>query len=746
VDFRLTAQAAYRQPAGFISGLWRDHGLALVLYALLSAGLTWPVIGHFTTRVPGNGNDVHVALWIMWHVKEAVLGWQPLFDLPLLYYPAGATLLTNALGPLVGFISLPFWHWGPQAAYNGVVLISFLLTGYFMYLLARTLGMGRSAAFFAGLYLLLAPMHVAGVSGHTTKMFLGLLPLALLTLHRALDLNQGQWRAILWSMATAFVLLLALLHTGIQFIMVAFSTLFLILVDLIQVPQGKRRLLGGRILLLALSSVLIVGPLLLRTAGAALNPALDIDRSAESLGFRPDLLEFFFPPTHSILFGEITARILPRIGIMPTIETTVSLSWVALPLVAIALLRKRKQTGVWASLAGIWLVLALGPTLQVFGRETFTHYDLPVILPYAFLTELPGLNFLRTPGRLMQMGFVATGIVAAGGLGWLLERFPRRATLLLAVASLFLLAENWPRPWPQMQLRPVPPFYRQLAADDEIYGVLDLPLTADESIPRLHYAAYYQMYQMVHRKGIAGGYIPRTYHVHPTFPCLFEAERPTPDLLVDGRPAPCPFHPAYDLPGNNYRYLVLHKPREAYSDYNEGSSPGWQEAVAFEARYLSGREPLLDDQFTRVYTMPLSPDVSALPTTLALGNNWYELEQAGDRNWRWARSPASLRFSSPRHQTVVLEITPSHLYTARDGRVLDQRGQLHVTLNNRIQTVPVAIGETAQVPLALSPGLQTVTLTLEAGNFRPAAYGESDSRWLSFAVHRLNLRQVDKTQ
>ena len=78
--------------------------------------------------------------------------------------------------------------------------------------------------------------------------------------------------------------------------------------------------------------------------------------------------------------------------------------------------------------------------------------------------------------------------------------------------------------------------------------------------------------------------------------------------------------------------------------------------------------------------------------------------------------------------------------------MLDQRGQMRVTLNNHVQTVPFTIGETARVPLALSPGLQTVTLTLEAGNIRPAAYGESDSRWLSFAIQRLNLRQVDKAQ
>lgn len=68
MDLRLTAQAVFGRPAGLVSCLWREH----VLYALLSAGLTWPVIGRFTTHV-----------------------------------------------------SFPFWLWGPEVAYKGVVLISF---------------------------------------------------------------------------------------------------------------------------------------------------------------------------------------------------------------------------------------------------------------------------------------------------------------------------------------------------------------------------------------------------------------------------------------------------------------------------------------------------------------------------------------------------------------------------------------------------------------------------------------------
>jgi hypothetical protein len=154
-----------------VSQFWREHTLILLLYTLLSLAFTWPMAQSFTSQIPGTSNDAHNGLWVMWHVKEAMAGREPLFSLPLLYYPEGATLLTHVPGPLLGFFALPFWPWGPEAAHNGAVLISFIVTGYAMYLLGRTLGFKHWVAFFTGVLLLVAPMHLLGLWGHTTKIF-----------------------------------------------------------------------------------------------------------------------------------------------------------------------------------------------------------------------------------------------------------------------------------------------------------------------------------------------------------------------------------------------------------------------------------------------------------------------------------------------------------------------------------------------------------------------------------------------
>ncbi|MCI0395436.1 MAG: hypothetical protein L0332_05465 [Chloroflexi bacterium] len=740
------AQAEGRVKRGWqkvrASPLWREHGWPILLYLALSAGLTWPLLPNFTSHIPGHSYDAYNGLWVMWHTKEALLGRQPLFGLPILYYPHGATLLTHVPGPATGLLALPFWPWGPEAAHNGAVLISFVLTGYFTYLLARALGLERPVAFFAGLLLLVAPMHLAGLLGHTTKVFLGATPLVLLGLHRTLDLARPERPAAVWAVGTAVALLLTMLHDSFQFITAVMALPFFALFGLATAsPAGRLRLLR-RLLFVALASAIIVGPLLLMTVRAAYDPAITFDHNLASFTFQPDLVELILPTPRSRLLGPAIEQFLYTYNVGPGIETAVSISWVALALMAVVAVRGGTQARFWLAFTFVWVVLSLGPALSLLGRTTFTEYGLPIILPYAFLTKLPGLDFLRTPGRFMQIGFAGVAIAAAWGLAWLRQRWPQRATALTVAAVLLVLLESWPQPWPMMRLRPTPAFYQQLAGDEEVYGVLDLPITADDSIPTIMYNATYQMYQMAHGKGIAMGYISRTYASHPIFPCLYDLALETPDVLVNGEPAPCPFHALYDLPLNNYRYVVWHKPQPEYGDYKPGS-PGELAAAEFVARYFAGQEPVVEDELVVVYAVPPTVDASLLPTTLMLGENWHGREEDGNLAWRWARSPATLILNAPRRQEVVLEILTQSVYDPSPEQDGATRGRLQVEMDTGFRTVvEIEPGQLTTIPLELPAGKHTLTLGLESGNYQPSAYGVADSRWLSFAVRWLNLRTV----
>jgi hypothetical protein len=719
--------------------LWIEHILPFLVYLFLSIALTWPLIQHFTTALPGTWNDVHQSTWTIWHVKEAILGRQDLFDLSLIYFPFGATLLSSVPGPLIGLMALPFWIWGVEAAYNGAVLFGFVLTAYFMFRLARSWKMSPFSAFFAGLVLLVAPMHLAGMQGHFTKVFLGLLPLSLLCFHQAGDLTTSRRRTIFWVIATGVVLLMTALFNGLQLILIAMSLAYFALFTLIRTPKNRRKDYAIRLLVIAGTSAVLLGPLLLATVKVVTDPAIPFGRNFESFDYQPDLLEFLLPWTESRLLGSEVFQYLQGHGISPSIETAVSLPWLALGLSLIALLRVRRQAIVWGLFTFLFILLALGPSLKIFGRTSFTEYGLPVILPYSFFTALPGLDFLRTPGRMMMTGYVGLAMTAGFGLDYLLIRFSRRSRAILIVLVALLLIGQWPRMWDSMELRPVPSFYREIASEDELYGVFDLPITPVDSHPAEMYSAYYQMYQMVHNKGIATGYISRSYNEHPVFPCLIPAKMETVDILLDGEPVSCDLNTLYELAENGYRYVVFHKPSPDYELYTPGSW-GEQEARRFIDAFLADEEPLADDNLAAVYQVP---DITAIDmkNMIRLGANWYAMERSEETHWRWARSPASVDITSDLSQEACLEITPTYIYDPDSETNFGDQGQLSIESDDGLRkTVDVKTGETLRLPITLQEGDNELALSLGDGNFQPGQFGSADTRWLSFAIHQINLQ------
>ena len=46
-----------RLDRAMLRSLWREHLLALLLYALLSVAISWPTVQHFTTSITGPGDS-----------------------------------------------------------------------------------------------------------------------------------------------------------------------------------------------------------------------------------------------------------------------------------------------------------------------------------------------------------------------------------------------------------------------------------------------------------------------------------------------------------------------------------------------------------------------------------------------------------------------------------------------------------------------------------------------------------------
>ncbi|MDQ2808938.1 MAG: hypothetical protein M3Z04_18845, partial [Chloroflexota bacterium] len=115
---------------------WLPHLGALLGYAALAVLVTWPTLPNFFTRITGNLiPDRDQNLWNLWWVREALLvhHTNP-FHTDLLYYPYGVDLYLHDLALPNGLIALgPYLLFGLFAAYNTVVLASYVLTGYAAY-------------------------------------------------------------------------------------------------------------------------------------------------------------------------------------------------------------------------------------------------------------------------------------------------------------------------------------------------------------------------------------------------------------------------------------------------------------------------------------------------------------------------------------------------------------------------------------------------------------------------------------
>ena len=688
-------------------------------YAALALALSWPLAREFTTRLTGSGLDAFAHLWGLWHTAQAVIGREPFLSTSLLYYPAGISLVPPSASVVAGVLALPFWPFGPAAAFNGAIVLALTLTGYAMYRFARELDASPTAALCAGVILLSAPAHLDGLRSQPALVFVALLPLAFVALSRALNPR----RSIAWAVAFGVATLTVLLHSPSQFVQVALAVPVIVAGALI--GGADRRETLRRSAWATLAALLVAGPLMVATF--ATNPSVTSLRDADFARQQPDATQLIRPPSFSIAFGSRTLRAGGAGDIGPETGTEIAIPAVVVLLCVVALVKTPRIAGVWLTIGAMGAILALGSTLRIAGQVTTTP------LPFAWLGAPSGLAFLHPPARFMQGAFV--GFAAASALG--LTHVTRRSQhgwVLSTVAIAAVLLQVWPRPWPTVLLPPVPGLYSALARDGERYGVLDLPLRGQGNISPMVFSARYQILQMTHGKGIAGGAVERPYARHPVSPCLFAERRAAADVRVNGMPSRCEPAAIHQLATNGYRYVVWHLP-PAPIDEARPRPFSVRDAESFVSAAFGGRTPDIDDGAIRAWRLS-SPD-DALPPTpvLELTTGWYEAEP----QWRWAQSPAAIQITSAtaRQATLVLNVALLHGLGTPVG--LAREGVLIVTSGSETTSLAIRPGDAVRVPVTIARGVTTIGLSLGAGNFSPSSYGQDDRRTLSVAFESIDL-------
>lgn len=513
----------------------RIYLAVLLIYAVLAVVMTWPVATHLFTHVPGSYNwafDEYSFVWNGWWFRHSLLtlGESPLHS-SYIFYPITVDLILYTYNFFNVLISIPLQPFLPLTAIGNLTfLFSIAMSGFSAFLLAeyllRTTEHSRRApnivpyaAFFAGLvYGFSSYRMVYAAIGHNDIWSTAWIPFYTLYLLKTIR-EPGRRNALL----TGLFFALAMYCEMIFGVLLAMLTVLILL--FVIGKQGRKQAAGGlagllkRLVVAGGLATLLYLPMLvpiLREMSAGY--ALEAWGSAQQLSV--DLMGFVSPTGLNILGPDWTTDLHnTRLGTARFSDiNTVFLGWATLALAIAGAIRYRRRVAVWTTCAAVFIVLALGPVLQILKRSTFDLDGLlvNVPLPFILLHYIPVVSANRVPNRFSAVLTLALGILVAFAAYWILSWVTTRkwattqgrpygviiGCVLIAAPILF---EHWSVPLPLTDSR-FPEVYDQVAADPDDFAILQLPLGWRNSFGQLGSEdTRNQFHQTYHQKRLLAG-------------------------------------------------------------------------------------------------------------------------------------------------------------------------------------------------------------------------------------------------
>jgi len=453
--------------------------------------LTWPAVLALRTHFLADRGDGLQNVWNLWWMREALCERHvsPLHT-TLLQFPHGTTLLGHTLNPFNGLVAAPLLAVLPMPlVYNLLVVLAFVAGGVTAFLLARHVSGSRWGSLWGGFVFTFSSYHFAHAEGHLQLVSLQWLPLFLLAWLRWLEVPTVA-RAVAAAGSLVLVLLCDLYYTVFALAAAGLLATWRLARRAPAAPRAPGRA----------RSALVFGALAGVTVGAWGVALVRAARRDPFLGAHDpaasamDLLAPFVPGGHWRFAGWTRGFWAALPGNVH--ESSLYLGWGLLAALAWGAAHRdrvaRPGAAAWVVIAVVFAVLALGPTLHVWGRP------LPVPLPYRLLAwTVPPLALAGATARFFVMTTLACGVLLA--LVWpALRAGPLAGRRRPAAALALLLFETWPAPLPRTP-PDVPGWVTALAAAPGEGGLVDL---VDPPAVALYH-------QTVHGKPLAFGYVSR---------------------------------------------------------------------------------------------------------------------------------------------------------------------------------------------------------------------------------------------
>jgi hypothetical protein len=531
----------------------RIHLLIIGLYLILSLALTYPLVLHFTTHVPGSATwafDEYTFLWNMWWFKYSIFDLQtnPLYS-SFIFYPLGISLVLYTYHLHNALLSVPLQPLLSLSTINNVFLIgSLTLSGYGTFLLNEYLltkeltscsgwicnpaarppdcksgGSGgysfmdrRMAAFLGGVvYAFTASRFIYLALGHYNFASNHWIPFCALYVIKTI--REPRARNALW--AGIFLTLTLSCEMTYGIFLAIFTIVYLLFTSrkkILDIQFAKR--LG----LLIITFLLTYCPMIYFVFKEMLYGGYTLEGWGDALKLSTDLLGFFTPTKLHPLWGGDWVKEL-RAVVEGTARfsdvNTVFIGYVTLVLAIFALLRYRRTLKVWGVAALISAILSMGPLLQINGQYLFdldgllAEAKVTFPMPFALLHYLPIANANRAPNRFSVIMTLSLAVMVSYAAFWILNKIPSKFYVLRLTFCVLLLTtlsfEHLSIPLPLTDAR-IPEICYQIGAEPGHFAILQLPTGWRNSFGTLgSERTQAQYYQAAHHKPIISGNISR---------------------------------------------------------------------------------------------------------------------------------------------------------------------------------------------------------------------------------------------
>lgn len=482
----------------------RSMAFMLGVFTLLTVAMTWPFLKVLAHSVVGQFGDNLYFIWLIGWVQEALfdLHQSPLIS-NLINYPEGWRLASTDSTFLMVLMALPFsLIGGPTFGYNVAILLSFVLSGFFLGIWVDRLTGSTWTGILAGAIFAFAPFRLTHyLAGHLHILGTQWLPLYFMASYEVITRSDGRRK---WVLIAAIALGLIALTSQYYLYMTLILTVPFVAIGSLLLKQKEKSILmplqgAGLILLLATPLILLaISPYLGAAAGGFL-PERSVEDAAR---YSASISDYALPFTGHPVWGDWIGYHFDR---SLWVEATLYPGVVSVSLAIVAFLKRNdtqlgsKPTLLFASIVLIALVLSMGSTLRWLSQPV--SIDLPQFLDFLSpdgggAIALPGLlmfkylpfyDSIRVSMRYGVFVSLFTALLAAVGATWIATRLQGwlRTAVALGLAA-FLIMDFLPPAWTftKVEGRPVD---RWIAAQPSSGAVAQFPAEVADSQEHLYY-------------------------------------------------------------------------------------------------------------------------------------------------------------------------------------------------------------------------------------------------------------------